>query len=703
MPAEDYAEYLANTLHFTLSSLYYLFDKDAFLTTLHQFYQNQHSTSSLWQIEMLLVFAFGSSILAREAGKSGPAGTAFLARAVEALPDPHRLRQDPIVSIEILCLLALFMQAIDMRRAAYDYIGQALHICLTQGLNRRFDAQRITKQEFDHRSKLWWTVYVIERKLSSLVGVPPALHDEDIALSMPPIDPADKSVVYGLGHQRQLGAKFISACTILTIRPVLFFLLETKLSSRSAPLKLSDAVIGLLRVCVESALQVLKTVEGLRAHNLVDLFLPFDLESMFASAFVLILVGIITPAATEQWDLRKTLTLMDEMSMRGIIIAGPYKKDLQELDDLRQIIKAPQTLYQDPLPQSISHDGGVAASSPGPQLEEDMIWSWMTTGEDELGVLHPDTMQSAIDGLNFDFLNNPSALHIGGHRTVGYLAKKYLTDSANKLFEKVLENPNGWDFSDAATWADVVKRKRPYTATWHYVDARDSPPTQCGLKYPADCSAQGANGCVITAINNQTSLFLSPISSENTTREALMYLMHFIGDLHQPLHVEDAARGGNDIKPVRFGGVHTLNLHSVWDTTIPHKMRNLTGTLSDVQERAAASAWADELFELNAERGVSARSECSDVSTPDKCALQWANESNKWICKYVMKESEEWLEDRDNDLGEEYYDGAKPIVNELIGLAGARLGAWMNAMAVVVLDREAEDQEQVSGDGREDL
>ncbi|KAH7310012.1 fungal-specific transcription factor domain-containing protein [Rhexocercosporidium sp. MPI-PUGE-AT-0058] len=474
MPTEDYAEYLTNTLQFSLSPMYYLFDKDAFLMTLHQFYRDQHSTSTLWKIQMLIVFAFGTSILAREAGRSGPAGAAYFARAVEALPDPHRLRQDPILSIEVLCLLALFMQAMDMRRGAYDYIGQALHICLTQGLNRRFDAQRITKQEFDHRSKLWWTVYVIERKLSSLVGVPPALHDEDIALTMPSIDPAHKTsltmafhievssqlgqilnVVYGLGHQRQLGAKFISAvqtilrrladtsillntnmkiesqgsnnaisrvaaslhllhhqCTILTIRPVLFFLLETKLSSGNAPLKLSDAVIGLLRVCVESALQVLKTVEGLRAHNLVDLFLPFDLESMFASAFVLTLVGIIIPAATEQWELRKTLTLMDEMIMRGIVVAGPYKKDLQELDDLRQRLKSSQTSDSEPPLESLSHHRGVTAPSPGPQLGEDMIWSWVTLGDDELGIPHPDTMQSAIEGLNFDFLNDPSGLDI---------------------------------------------------------------------------------------------------------------------------------------------------------------------------------------------------------------------------------------------------------------------------------------------------
>ncbi|KAK0101164.1 hypothetical protein ONS95_012856 [Cadophora gregata] len=291
-----------------------------------------------------------------------------------------------------------------------------------------------------------------------------------------------------------------------------------------------------------------------------------------------------------------------------------------------------------------------------------------------------------------------------GHRTVGYLAKKYLTDSANQLFEKILENPNGWDFSDAATWADTVKRSRPYTSSWHFVDARDSPPTLCGLHYPDDCSAQGTNGCIITAINNQTSLFLSPDSSKIVVKEALMYLMHFIGDLHQPLHVEDKARGGNEIKPVQFGTSHTQNLHSVWDTAIPHKMRGLSGTLSDVEERTAAVEWADELFETNAARGVTVESECSDVAIPDKCALEWANKSNEWICKYVLKKSEEWLEKRGNDLAKGYYEGAKPIVDELIGLAGARLGAWMNAMAAVVLEREdGEWEKTLLGEGRVDL
>src|SRR5450755_2942484 len=97
---------------------------------------------------MLVVFAFGRSILAREAGPSGPVGSIYFARAVEGLPDCHRLCQEPILSIEILCVFALFMQAMDMRLAAYEYVRtQLLLACwntdeLTRMLDRSGAAHR---------------------------------------------------------------------------------------------------------------------------------------------------------------------------------------------------------------------------------------------------------------------------------------------------------------------------------------------------------------------------------------------------------------------------------------------------------------------------------------------------------------------------------------------------------------------------------
>ncbi len=176
--------------------------------------------------------------------------------------------------------------------------------------------------------------------------------------------------------------------------------------------------------------------------------------------------------------------------------------------------------------------------------------------------------------------------------------------------------------------------------------------------------------------------------------------MHLIGDLHQPLHVEDLARGGNEIHVCFRKACSGNNLHSVWDKYIPHKIVGIPTTATNEQEKIAAADWAEKLFSLNEETGISAQRECSDVSKAASCSLGWAKESNTWICKYVLKEGVEWLEN--NDLSLEYYDGAVPVVEELIGKGGARLGAWLNALAVQSLVGGNEAQ-YVLGEEWEDL
>jgi hypothetical protein len=56
-----------------------------------------------------------------------------------------------------------------------------------------------------------------------------------------------------------------------------------------------------------------------------------------------------------------------------------------------------------------------------------------------------------------------------GHRAVAYLTEKYLTDQGSDLVNKLLANDKDYDISDAATFADVIKQKRPFTKPWHYI------------------------------------------------------------------------------------------------------------------------------------------------------------------------------------------------------------------------------------------
>lgn len=123
LPRLSYAEYLTNTVVTHFGSLYSLFEPEAFLRKLRAFYserrQGQVPDATLWHIQMLLVLAFGKSILSREHCEKGPSGMAYFTHAIEAMPDIRRLYEHPLLSIEILCLAALFMHATDLLQESY--------------------------------------------------------------------------------------------------------------------------------------------------------------------------------------------------------------------------------------------------------------------------------------------------------------------------------------------------------------------------------------------------------------------------------------------------------------------------------------------------------------------------------------------------------------------------------------------------------
>lgn len=481
LPPQDIAEYFATTVVLYLGPMYYCYDHESFMKNLRGFYADEgahtQKPSRLWHIQMLLVFACGKSILAREAGPSGHAGTNFFRSAIEGMPDIRALQNEPILALEVLCLLSLFLEASDIRSGAWGYIGQAARIALQQGMNREFESGILTECDIRHRTKLWWTVYIIDRKITYLMGTPLMLHDLDITIPKPAFNSVDDStsafsfhihlssqlghvlkIVYGI--QGILGTNFISGvqsilqnladiypemnkrfkvdlpgtvsreaaslhmlynqCIIVAIRPLLLCLLENKLKSKHA-LSLSDAVVSLLKVCVESAVQVIKIIQTLKNQTLIDLFLPYDLDALFSSAFVIVLIDSVIPAAEEQWGIEEAFSVFDHMIRRGVTSAVVYKEHLVEMNDFRWILRrgewrgveSPPTPME---PMDIHQTSTDVSSSPtadsstihGEQSlthpDQELIWSWMSTESNDLGMLHSDTMQSAITGLDAELM-----------------------------------------------------------------------------------------------------------------------------------------------------------------------------------------------------------------------------------------------------------------------------------------------------------
>jgi hypothetical protein len=88
-----------------------------------------------------------------------------------------------------------------------------------------------------------------------------------------------------------------------------------------------------------------------------------------------------------------------------------------------------------------------------------------------------------------------------GHRTVGYLAEKYLSNAGRIYIMNILGDV---DISDAAIWADWYKNtpEGKDTGSWHFINAHDSPPKSCDLDFARDCG----DGCIVTAILNTVGL-----------------------------------------------------------------------------------------------------------------------------------------------------------------------------------------------------
>ena len=173
-----------------------------------------------------------------------------------------------------------------------------------------------------------------------------------------------------------------------------------------------------------------------------------------------------------------------------------------------------------------------------------------------------------------------------GHRVVATLATSLLTPEARSQFADLL-GPNV-TLAAISTWADEIRSSRPNTGPWHYVNL---PRDATAYDATRDC----ARGCVISAIEQSLRLLHDTSKDRAVREEALRWVVHFVADLHQPLHVLADDRGGNDVL-VQFMGRQT-NLHRLWDgDVIDHVYPSATALYKPVQavlQNRKWQAWAD--------------------------------------------------------------------------------------------------------------
>jgi len=142
-----------------------------------------------------------------------------------------------------------------------------------------------------------------------------------------------------------------------------------------------------------------------------------------------------------------------------------------------------------------------------------------------------------------------------GHRTVGKIASHYLSSKAKREIKKLL---NKQSLAMVSTFADEIKSDKQYNKfyTWHYINMP--------MEADYDVSKQNPDGDLVSGIEFCKSVIKDKNASEEDKAFYLKLLVHFIGDLHQPLHVAlEEDKGANDFKVQWF--YQDTNLHTVWD------------------------------------------------------------------------------------------------------------------------------------------
>ena len=159
-----------------------------------------------------------------------------------------------------------------------------------------------------------------------------------------------------------------------------------------------------------------------------------------------------------------------------------------------------------------------------------------------------------------------------GHRTTGAIADQLLTPQAHAVVTQLLAgdldkfgNPSGRATLEAVSvWADEIRGTPDWHAAWHYDDG-----PVCGRLYKASYCPDGQ--CNSVQLQRLIGVLGNRRAALAERNEALKWVVHLVGDLHQPLHASNNAdRGGNDVQ-VALQGVRTrgrLNLHRAWDSEL---------------------------------------------------------------------------------------------------------------------------------------
>lgn len=250
-----------------------------------------------------------------------------------------------------------------------------------------------------------------------------------------------------------------------------------------------------------------------------------------------------------------------------------------------------------------------------------------------------------------------------GHAIVADIAQHRLDPLAAAQVAELLKLEGLDRLDQISSWADAHRKEMPGTGGWHYVDI---PLTADAYDASRDC-VQG--DCIVARLEQSTRTLADKSAAPAARLEALKWVVHLVGDIHQPLHaVDNHDKGGNTVQ-VQFFGVGT-NLHSVWDgRVIEHELGLQLGPNYSIDHAAVQAA----AMKLDAQITPAERAQwapASSLTTLDARVVAWANESHRYAQQVAYTDL---AKPSGMAWSERYQAKAWPVIRERLEQGGVRL------------------------------
>ncbi len=258
-----------------------------------------------------------------------------------------------------------------------------------------------------------------------------------------------------------------------------------------------------------------------------------------------------------------------------------------------------------------------------------------------------------------------------GHRTTAYIAQGLLSPLATRELGELMGTV---DLADWSTWMDEqrdrLREELPGSQKWHY----DNRPV-CGQATPAEYCRNG--DCASEQADRLAAVLADPESPAESRRQAVLMLIHIIGDLHQPLHAgEHGDLGGNQVRVTLVGPLFPTNLHAVWDSDLV----NMT-----LWQGPATAASGSTMVRGNAER-LATRFRPRFADWRRGTVDSWFEESRTLSRRLVYDPLPDFRCDLPSQakgappipLPAAYLDAALRVVPEQLARAGVRIAHMLN-------------------------